>query len=55
MHKASGLLARFFCIFLALILLLPTPPAAAEEFIAPRLSSDAAPYDPEKPDELDED
>ena len=57
MHQTNRLLARFFCIFLALTLLLSAAcqTVLAEEFVAPRLSSDAAPYDPEKPDELDED
>jgi len=57
MRNSSAFFTRFACVLLALVILFcPVCPAAlAEEFVAPRLSSDAAPYDPEKPDELDED
>ncbi|MBR6571979.1 MAG: D-alanyl-D-alanine carboxypeptidase [Clostridia bacterium] len=50
-------LKRTACMLSALLILLSCvfTGASAEEYIAPRLSSDTAPYDPEKPDELDED
>ena len=50
---------RFLCVFLTLVTLLcplsRTVLAEEYEYIAPRLPSDVTPYDPEKPDELDED
>ncbi|MBR5547391.1 MAG: D-alanyl-D-alanine carboxypeptidase [Clostridia bacterium] len=53
---------RFLCMLLTLVTLLcPLCQSALAqayeeyEYKAPRLPSDAAPYDPEKPDELDED
>lgn len=59
MRKGIDLKVRFVCVLLALAFLvcpLRSPALAEEyEFIAPRLPSDVTPYDPEKPDELDED
>jgi len=50
---------RFLCVLLSLIIFLSpvcqTALAEEYEYVAPRLPSDATPYDPEKPDELDED
>ena len=59
MHRLTNMAARFVCVLFALMLwLCPACEAAlAEEyvFIAPTLPADVTPYDPAKPEELDED
>jgi len=57
MNKTAARKMRFACLLFAVLFMLSSVCAGtlAEEYIAPRLPSDAAPYDPEKPDELDED
>ncbi len=59
MRRISSFFTRFVCVLLSMVFLLCPicQSALAEEyvFIAPTLPADAEPYDPEKPDELDED
>lgn len=57
MRKCMNRLTRGLCVLLSLAFLLCPigQTALAEEYIAPRLPADVEPYDPEKPDELDED
>ena len=59
MRRISALFTRFVCVLLSMVFLLCPicQTALAEEYvyIAPSLPADAEPYDPEKPDELDED
>lgn len=59
MRRNFEFFTRFLCVFLTLVILLcplsRTVLAEEYEYIAPRLPSDVTPYDPEKPEELDED
>ena len=59
MQSIAAIFRRFACaLFAMLFALAPACQSALSEeyvFVAPRLPADATPYDPEKPDELDED
>lgn len=59
MHRSFCVGTRFLCALLTLVILccplLQSAMAEEYEYIAPRLPSGATPYDPEKPEELDED
>jgi len=59
MRRSFHFGTRFLCALITLVILfcpiLQTALAEEYEYIAPRLPSDVTPYDPEKPDELDED